>query len=67
MKSVIRRTPLFRTLSFTRTEHSRIQRAAKICGWPRGDANFARNLMLGSVAGILRSDGPRARRRGPAQ
>jgi hypothetical protein len=49
------RTPVFRTLSFTRAEHSRIQKAAKICGFRPGDANFARNLVLGGVAGILRS------------
>jgi hypothetical protein len=58
----MKHTEVIRTVPFTRAELSRIQQAAKICGWRPGDANFARNILLGSVAEILRSNEPTARR-----
>lgn len=50
------------TLSFTAAERRRIDQAAKICGWEiderHASATFARILLLGDVAEILRASKP---------
>jgi hypothetical protein len=46
--------PLMRTLSFTEREKRRIDRAAKACGWPRGEsAVCARQALLNWADAVL--------------
>lgn len=57
MKKPSRATARYRTVSFTEAEKARIEKAAKICGWPNsGSATFARLFLLRSVAAILKGD-----------
>jgi len=48
-------SPSLRTMQFTPAEVRRIEKAANLCGWRRGEGpDFARKILLRAVAQILR-------------
>ena len=58
MKNTKRGAPA-ETLSFTKVEKARIEKAAKVCGWRDGEsAIFARALLLRNVEAVLRGNKP---------
>jgi|GEM_PF-4661352 len=51
--------PVIRTLNFTASEKRRIDRAAKACGWPRGEsAVCARQLLMNWADAVLHAGPP---------